>query len=48
LGEREIRELKSGTQRKHPVDTHHHPGDLGHRDRRTGSVRQEHYRRAAR
>ncbi|MDE3090908.1 MAG: rRNA pseudouridine synthase [Chloroflexota bacterium] len=43
LSEREVRELKNGNpQRKPQIDP------IDHRHRRTGGIRQEHYRRAAR
>lgn len=48
LSEREVVELKSGTQRGQRIDTKHHQSDFGHRNRRTSGVRQEHDRRAAR
>ncbi len=48
LSEREVLALKTGTQRGERFDTKHHQGDLGHRNRRTSRVRQEHDRRAAR
>lgn len=49
LSAREVSELKNeNAQGKHPIDTNQHQGELSHRDRRTGGVRQEHHRRAAR
>ncbi len=48
LSEREVVALKTGTQRGERVDTKHHQSDLGHRNRRTSRVGQEHDRRAAR
>ena len=48
LSEREVGELKSGTQREHRIDTKHRQRDLDHRDRRTGGIGQKHDRRAAR
>ncbi len=49
LNEREVNALKQDhEQRKHPIDSHHSPSGIDHRHRRTGGVRQEHHRRAAR
>ncbi len=48
LSAREIDALKSGKQKEHLIDIKHHRGDIGHRDRRTGGIGQEHHRRAAR